>query len=149
MSIIILPSRSLEYISTLEADISERDRLLSAIRNELGTTQSENAALRQEITALKKALLEGRGTHSTPVLPPPAPLVSTAIPAAPAVSTGTLLTANTQKDLPTSPRVSSRAFWGGVGGSAFNGVGGYTPVHTALIPELSAGFGLPLGKNGL
>ncbi|KAL0566527.1 hypothetical protein V5O48_015482 [Marasmius crinis-equi] len=52
--------RRKEYINTLEMDIAERDRLLQAIRSELGSTQSENLALRQEITALKKALLEGR-----------------------------------------------------------------------------------------
>lgn len=54
-----------EYISTLEMDIAERDRLLNAIRSELGSTQSENVALRQEIAALKKALIDGRHlTHS-------------------------------------------------------------------------------------
>ncbi|KAK1216095.1 hypothetical protein PQX77_021273 [Marasmius sp. AFHP31] len=52
--------RRKEYISTLEMDIAERDRLLQAIRSELGSTQSENLALRQEIAGLKKALLEGR-----------------------------------------------------------------------------------------
>ena len=52
----------LEYISTLEMDIAERDRLLQAIRSELGSTQSENLALRQEVAALKRALLEGRQT---------------------------------------------------------------------------------------
>ncbi|KAF9260618.1 hypothetical protein L218DRAFT_974327 [Marasmius fiardii PR-910] len=52
--------RRKEYISTLELDIAERDRLLQAIRSELGSTQSENLALRQEIAALKKVLLEGR-----------------------------------------------------------------------------------------
>lgn len=87
--------RRKEYISTLEGDIAERDRLLDAIRSELGSTQSENFALRQEIAALKRVLLEG--THPNPVgspasaalanvsvapsdvlsnlnLPPPAPL---------------------------------------------------------------------------
>lgn len=63
-----------EYISTLEGDIAERDRLIDAIRGELGSTKSENLALRQEISALKKALLDGRGRIDTPVLPPPAPL---------------------------------------------------------------------------
>ncbi|KAG7097739.1 hypothetical protein E1B28_005061 [Marasmius oreades] len=58
--------RRKEYISTLELDIAERDRVLQAIRSELGSTQSENFALRQEIAALKKALLEGRPTQSSP-----------------------------------------------------------------------------------
>lgn len=48
--------RRKEYITTLEGDIAERDRLIDAIRTELGSTKSENNALRQEITALKKAL---------------------------------------------------------------------------------------------
>ncbi|KAF5350999.1 hypothetical protein D9756_008197 [Leucocoprinus leucothites] len=69
--------RRKEYISTLEGDIAERDRLLEAVRSELGSTQSENLALRQEIEALKKVLLEGRsGSTDLPSLnlPPPAPL---------------------------------------------------------------------------
>ncbi|KAF8642665.1 hypothetical protein AX16_009446 [Volvariella volvacea WC 439] len=150
--------RRKEYISTLEGDIAERDRLLEAIRSQLGTTENENRALRQEIAALKKILLDGRGAGESPVLnlPPPAPLpaqsaaatllssssVSNATAsAAPATSpaNNTLLTPNTHKDLPTSPRVdavnaTSRAFWGGVGRGI--GVGGITPVHTALMPEM-------------
>ena len=62
-----------EYITTLEGDIAERDRLIDAIRTELGSTKSENAALRQEIDALKKALLTA---PDAPVLPPPGPLLS-------------------------------------------------------------------------
>ncbi len=51
-----------EYISTLEGDIAERDHLLQVVRAQLGETQSENVALRQEIDALKKVLLSGRGS---------------------------------------------------------------------------------------
>lgn len=137
----------IEYISTLEGDIAERDRLIDAIRNELGSTKSENIALRQEIAALKKALLEGRGRADTPVLPPPAPLPS--IPASllasgpssngvsnlPVPPKSPLLTPNTQKDLPTSPRLGARGFWGGASGSGLGGFGGITPVHTTLVPE--------------
>ncbi|KAF8992022.1 hypothetical protein BDZ89DRAFT_1189772 [Hymenopellis radicata] len=43
-----------------ELDIAERDRLLTAIRSELGSTQSENQALRREIAALENAFLGGR-----------------------------------------------------------------------------------------
>ncbi|KAI0945105.1 hypothetical protein AcV7_001735 [Taiwanofungus camphoratus] len=139
--------RRKEYISTLEGDIAERDRLIDAIRNELGSTKSENIALRQEIAALKKALLEGRGRADTPVLPPPAPLPS--IPASllasgpssngvsnlPVPPKSPLLTPNTQKDLPTSPRLGARGFWGGASGSGLGGFGGITPVHTTLVPE--------------
>jgi hypothetical protein len=119
-----------EYITTLEGDIAERDRLIDAIRTELGSSQSENAALRQEISALKKALLAsaGRGRAESPALPPPGPIPASAT----RTSTGSsLVTPNTQKDLPSSPRLAaSKAFWGG--SASFGGV---TPVHTTLIPE--------------
>ncbi|KAF8632894.1 hypothetical protein AX17_004740 [Amanita inopinata Kibby_2008] len=189
--------RRKEYISTLEGDIAERDLLLDSIRTELGSTQSENLALRQEIAALKKILLEGRGAEALASLnlPPPAPLapamaVVAATPgsqigagtgdgsamlgvlgdsgaAGSASSNGSandstlgphssttnasasssssplgLLTPNTQKDLPTSPRLGAVAFWGGAtrGGFGANGFGmsgGITPVHTVLVPDLS------------
>ena len=121
-----------EYITTLEGDIAERDRLIDAIRSELGSSRSENIALRQEITALKKCLLEGR---ALPDLPPPAELPP--IPASPPltptpVAALPVVTPNTQKDLPTSPRLSNRAFWGGLGGM------GVTPVHATFIPPIAA-----------
>ena len=105
--------------------------------------KNENVALRQEIDALKKALLEGRGRADTPVLPPPAPLP--AVSAAARTSTSSpspsaapprspLLTPNTQKDLPTSPRMGARGFWGG----AHSSFGSITPVHTTLMPEWSS-----------
>ncbi|KAF5347454.1 hypothetical protein D9757_013819 [Collybiopsis confluens] len=188
-----------EYISTLEGDIAERDNLLQAIRTELGSTQSENLALRQEVATLKKALLEGRGSATSAAasglsagratsptfsirgadinlnmaaaisiedlnLPPPAPLpersaaeelalraaaaaanvnaiASTS--ASPSASTGnSLLVPNKQKDLPNSPRLSSLGFWGGVSQAGFGGMGiggGFTPVHTVLMPDLHLG----------
>lgn len=130
--------RRKEYITTLEGDIAERDRLIDAIRAELGSSKSENIALRQEIAALKKCLLEGR---NLPDLPPPAELPpSPALPPVPSTSTShpttssstpSIVTPNTQKDLPTSPRLGSRAFWGGLGGM------GVTPVHTTFIPPIA------------
>ncbi|KAJ3902959.1 hypothetical protein F5879DRAFT_923425 [Lentinula edodes] len=188
--------RRKEYISTLEMDIAERDRLLQAIRSELGSTQSENLALRQEVAALKRALLDGRGATSpmspsssssslirsaSPALiirgadvnlnsaavtagltiddlnlPPPAPLPersaaeelalrAAASGAAPSASTSNatpnILTPNIKKDLPTSPRLNNAAgFWGGVSqaGFGFGGMGGgFTPVHTVLMPDLN------------
>jgi hypothetical protein len=184
--------RRKEYISTLEMDIAERDRLLQAIRSELGSTQSENLALRQEVAALKRALLEGRqpGAVSSAVaplsptslgsssptlnirgadvnlnsaavtlddlnLPPPAPLpdrsaaeelaaraaAASASASSPSSSSSPhLLTPNTQKDLPTSSRVNAGAgFWGGISQTGFGGfgAGGYTPVHTVLMPDLN------------
>ncbi|KIY70342.1 hypothetical protein CYLTODRAFT_488144 [Cylindrobasidium torrendii FP15055 ss-10] len=134
--------RRKEYISTLEMDIAERDRLLNAIRAELGNTQSENQALRQEIAALKRALLDGKSASELKIedipvlnLPPPGPLPSTSAPrtSSPAPA---LLTPNTQKDVGSS---SAGSFWGGVRMG-----GGITPVHTVLMPE---NVGKPVQKD--
>ncbi|KAI6037625.1 hypothetical protein EDC04DRAFT_2702440 [Pisolithus marmoratus] len=130
--------RRKEYITTLEGDIAERDRLIDAIRSELGSSKSENIALRQEIAALKRCLLEGRALPDLPApaeLPPPpasppVPSTSTSSTSA-SSSTPPIVTPNTQKDLPTSPRLGSRAFWGGLGGM------GVTPVHTTFIPPIA------------
>ncbi|KAK0430625.1 hypothetical protein EV421DRAFT_1932437 [Armillaria borealis] len=128
-----------EYISTLELDIAEQDHLLQSIRDELGSTQSENIALHQEIAALKKALLQGHlnmelTTENIPVLNlPPAGPIPTPTPAAtvpystsPSLS---LSTSNTQKDV-ASPR--SRSFWDG----ASRMCRGIMPMHMMLIPEM-------------
>jgi hypothetical protein len=116
---------------------------LDAIRSELGSTQSENVALRQEIAALKRSLLSGRGVEDAPVLPPPAPLpTNSPAPAIINTTSAPLPTPNTQKDL----GAKNKAFWGGVG----MGMGGITSVHTAIIPELNVGLGLnkkPLMEN--
>jgi hypothetical protein len=141
--------RRKEYITTLEGDIAERDRLLDHFRTQLGSQESENLALRQEIATLKKALLEGRGSIN---LPPPAPLpeqsaaeslaaanTNTSTTSITTVQNPPLLTANTQKDLPSSPRIGGPRFWGGVGIG-----GGVTPVHTALVPDIGT-----LVRNGL
>lgn len=134
-------NQSSEYITTLETDIAERDRLIDAIRGELGSTKSENSALRQEIDALKRVLLDGQ---SNPILPPPAPLPTVSAAASVAArNTATpstpLVSPNTQKDLPSSPRMTGAhgAFWGGQGASPFGTMGGFTPVHTTLVPEWS------------
>ncbi|KAI9508333.1 hypothetical protein F5148DRAFT_1197394 [Russula earlei] len=131
--------RRKEYITTLEGDIAERDRLIDAIRTELGSSQSENAALKQEISALKKALLACAGRADSPALLPPGPIPSSQVTRP---TTGSsLVTPNTQKDLPSSPRLSGpavKAFWGG--STSFGGV---TPVHTTLIPE---NFAQPLAS---
>ncbi|KAH9955130.1 hypothetical protein BC827DRAFT_1238352 [Russula dissimulans] len=125
--------RRKEYITTLEGDIAERDRLIDAIRNELGSSQSENAALKKEISALKTALLASAGRAESPALPPPGPIRAN--------TSSSLVTPNTQKDLPSSPHLSAsaaKAFWGG--STSFGGV---TPVHTTLIPE---SFAQPLAS---
>lgn len=99
--------KKIEYISTLEGDIAERDRLLEAIRSELGSTQSENLALRQEIASLKKVLLEGRGSADLPSLnlPPPAPLpLGLGAPTAATSSSSTTITTETMvPSPPTTP----------------------------------------------
>ena len=88
--------------------------------------------MRQEISALKKALLASAGRAESPALPPPRP-IPTPAPATRATTSSSLVTPNTQKDLPSSPRLAAsaaKAFWGG--STSFGGV---TPVHTTLIPE--------------
>jgi len=91
------------------------------------------------VEALKKALLKG---GIKPDLPPPAPL-SDSIPASVTANKENKSTikrqaliakANTQKDLPSSPRING-AFWGGRVDSLG---GGATPVHTTLIPDFSS-----------
>ncbi|EIN09019.1 hypothetical protein PUNSTDRAFT_52422 [Punctularia strigosozonata HHB-11173 SS5] len=149
--------RRKEYITTLEGDIAERDRLLEAIRSELGSTKDENRALRQEVDALKKALLSGRAEDG-PVLPPPAPLPAVSAALTSSFSSNTkdnsnrkgatspAPTPNTRKDLPTSPRLrNAGAFWGG-GAASPMAFGGYTPVHTTLVPEISFGTSALSGK---
>jgi len=159
-----------EYISTLEGDIAERDRLLDHFRTQLGSRESENLALRQEIAALKKSLLNGRSAEGEDGmmileegvvgglnlhLPPPKMLpeqsaaealmmAESAASTNPIVNTTMtgLLTANTQKDLPTSRAGSSNAFWGGVGMG-----GGITPVHTTLVPDMSVVLKRALMEN--
>jgi hypothetical protein len=126
-----------EYIGALEGDVAERDRLIDAIRTELGSTKSENAALQQEIKALKMTLLGSAGHSNSPLLPPPTalPISAPASSLRSSASTSSLLTPNIHKDLPsTSPRLAAKAFWGG--SSTFGGV---TPVHTVTIPDLLAG----------
>ena len=122
-----------EYVSILEMDIAERYRLLQAIRTEFGSIQSENVALRQEFAALKKkALLEGRiGTLKyiqVLNLPSPAPLppisaaaATASAPALATLSSSSLVTPNTRKDIPNSPRLGGDAFCDGLSG--FGGLG--------------------------
>lgn len=138
--------RRKEYITTLESHIADRDRLIEAIREELGASKLENQELRQEVDALKRAMLEGRLTAQDLSLPPPAPLDANGNllhPRSPAPtvnqsSAGRRLNKpNTRKDIaPSSPR-SGRSFWGGASGPLGGGV---TPVHATLIPDL---FPLP------
>jgi uncharacterized coiled-coil protein SlyX len=73
---ITLKVRGHFHISTLECDVAESEQVIDAIRTELGPTRSENAALQQEIKALKKALIGSAGRASSPALPPPSPFPS-------------------------------------------------------------------------
>nr|WHL46213.1 bZIP transcription factor [Pleurotus ostreatus] len=144
-----------------KGDIAERDHLLQVVRAQLGETQSENVALRQEIDALKKVLLSGRGSGGENSLdgvvlnlPPPAPLPAqsaaeklAAAASSPSPSSSSLLTPNTQKDLPTTPRLGGKrgGFWGGV--SSGVGLGGITPVHTTIMPEWGSILGMGVFGN--
>lgn len=99
----------------MESHIADRDRLIEAIRQELGQSKLENDELRQEVDALKRALLDGRTTAEALALPPPAPLdangdvIRSVSPPTPHRSTSKLARPNTRKDIaaPGSP-----AFWG-------------------------------------
>lgn len=129
----------LEYISTLESHIADRDRLIDAIRQELGASKLENDELRREVDALKRAMLEGRTTAESLALPPPAPLDANGDPIRPISP----LSSSTQQHAPRSklnkPNMrkdiaapGSPAFWGGVG----TFTGGVTPVHATLVPDI-------------
>ena len=93
------------------------------------------------------------------MLPPPAPLspLSPLTSFAPlqqsssSSSGNNIVRPNTQKDLPTSPRLAALrgagAFWGGQANS-FSGLGGgITPVHTAIIPQTGFGNGAKSNAN--
>lgn len=128
-------SISTEYITTLESHIADRDRLIEAIRQELGASKIENDELRQEVNALKQVMAEGRATVESLALPPPAPLdangdvIRPISPVPTARATTKLNKPNTRKDMPAH---SNTPFWGGMG--AFGGV---TPVHATLVPDIT------------
>ena len=134
-SCIILTFTLTECISSLGANIASRDSIIFAIRSELGSSKSEkNIALCQEIAAFKKTLLLqwslfSRLAPSWPALSPPPEQKKK------------LAVANTQKDLPISPRIGARVFWG----RASLGMGpigsGITPVHMTFVP--------PMGSAGI
>lgn len=117
-----------EYITTLEGQISDRDKLISAIREELGAQKLENAELRQEIDNLKKAMLNGAPIPAG--LPPPSATSSISPGPTPAPTTrrtATLAKANPNKDVG-----GSGSFWGGAASSS---LGGVTSVHRMVVPE--------------
>ncbi|CAK5270661.1 unnamed protein product [Mycena citricolor] len=133
--------RRKEYISTLEQNIAERDQVLTAICEELGSAKNENTALRQEIAALKRALLESRGPAHTVLLSPRVPLsppiraltpsaaLSSSLASTSSHRASLLVTPNVRKDLAANSR-----FWGGLSSPLG---GGFTSVHTVTVPELS------------
>lgn len=129
----------------MEGQISDRDKLISAIREELGAQQLQNSELRQEIDALKKAMLDGRHPH--PVgLPPPTPLAALSQTQAPATKANQkqLAKANPNKDIGKSG--SPRGFWGGHS----MGMGGVTPVHSAfsIVPDRGVSLASVLSGKG-
>jgi hypothetical protein len=97
-----------ECIMTLEDDVAKCDRLLDVIHRGLSTLPFDNVAFRQEIAALKRALLDGRGAVDNPVLSPASGSTQNpAIVSTPAPATHSLISPNTQKDLWTPPRLGS------------------------------------------
>ncbi|KAH7098105.1 hypothetical protein BKA62DRAFT_714253 [Auriculariales sp. MPI-PUGE-AT-0066] len=120
--------RRKEYITTLEGDVSERDKLIDLIREELGATKLENEALKREVDALKRAMLEGRVELD---LPPPGPL-------SPATNSANKRTTRSNKSGLAKPNTrkdvarSGSSFWGGVAGA-----GGVAQVHTTLVPDFA------------
>ncbi|KAG8859538.1 hypothetical protein FRB96_004422 [Tulasnella sp. 330] len=138
--------RRKEYITTLENQISDRDKLIDAIRDELGAQQLQNSELRQEIDALKKAMLDGRHPH--PVgLPPPTPLAALSPPNKKSTKSA-LAKANPNKDVAAAAGGSSKGFWGGAHNPM--GMGGITPVHSAfsILPDGAANLASVLSGKG-
>ncbi|KAG9004160.1 hypothetical protein FRB94_002643 [Tulasnella sp. JGI-2019a] len=138
--------RRKEYITTLENQISDRDKLIDAIRDELGAQQLQNSELRQEIDALKKAMLDGRHPH--PVgLPPPTPLTALSQPTTTTRKSAksALAKANPNKDVAAG---GSKGFWGGAHGGM--GMGGITPVHSAfsILPDGGVSLASVLSGKG-
>ncbi|KAH8826214.1 hypothetical protein DL96DRAFT_1529703 [Flagelloscypha sp. PMI_526] len=137
--------RRKEYITTLEGDVAERDKLLSAIRSELGTTQSENQALRAEIAALKRALLSG--SAPTPSLlqqsdiPASLPSPATTATSSPELEMKQQFTPPSsplvKKDVPIAGPSAPRAFWAGGATPAGTAASGFTSVHRMVLPELN------------
>ncbi|KAF8191155.1 hypothetical protein BJ912DRAFT_964248 [Pholiota molesta] len=115
--------RRKEYISTLEGDIAERDRMLDHFRTQLGSQESENLALRQEIAALKKALLDGRGGSVN--LPHRRPCPNRA-----------LLKPRRHRLFLHTQSTDVAAYGQSLLGWRWRG-GGFTPVHTTLVPDIS------------
>lgn len=94
--------------------------------------------MRQEVDALKRAMLEGRTTIESLALPPPAPLDANgdvirpiSPPTPSATASRKLNKPNVRKDI--APTQGSPAFWAGTHGFG----GGVTPVHATLVPDIT------------
>ncbi|KZT61727.1 hypothetical protein CALCODRAFT_427394 [Calocera cornea HHB12733] len=115
--------RRKQYITQLESNVSERDRMIAAIRDELASYRRENNELRSEIATLRSAVLDGRASANKAVVTP------VAEPAAvPRPTLSPMPKVNPFKDITPSSN-----FWGGASMS-----GGITSVHTTLMPDLAS-----------
>ncbi|CDZ98490.1 Basic-leucine zipper domain [Phaffia rhodozyma] len=91
-------NRRKDYITALEGHLGERDRLIAAVKDELGSTKWENEALRREIMALKNAVsLRGSSPTNTPS---PLPFTGTTV-------NPSQLKATSSSSQPTTSAVSS------------------------------------------
>ncbi|KAL7415050.1 hypothetical protein BDY24DRAFT_281547 [Mrakia frigida] len=124
--------RRKNQISTLESRLNDRERIIGAVRDELGSAKMENAELRREIQALKNAVF---GATQTPTfnsntispaqLEAPFAIAST--------SSAPLPKVNRSKDVSTS---SNKGFWAGQSSSPFGGGPFNTSVHAFTTPDL-------------
>ncbi|EJT99371.1 hypothetical protein DACRYDRAFT_23924 [Dacryopinax primogenitus] len=114
--------RRKQYISQLEGTVSDKDRMLSAIRDELASYKRENSELRNEIATLRSAVLDGRAAASKPLSAPQSENVLVRQTPTP------MPMVNPYKDI-----TPSSMFWGG---ASMNG--GITSVHTTLLPDLAS-----------
>jgi len=125
--------RRKQYISQLENNVSDRDRMIAAIRDELASFRRENNELRSEIATLRSAVLDGRATVNKTVSTPALEAV-----AAPRPAPSPMPKVNPYKDI-----TPSSTFWGGASMS-----GGITSVHTTLLPDLASNGSLSATLSG-
>ncbi|KAL8293591.1 hypothetical protein RQP46_000292 [Phenoliferia psychrophenolica] len=152
--------RKKEYITTLEEEIASRDTIIDQLRGEVGVVKSENKDLHREVDSLKskwEALMlqmaalkpTSAATVAAPVdkdeawaldspKPVPAalpPVASTsAAPVTRKRATNDIAKPNLQKDVAPGLKRSGTGSW------TTQGMGGYMPVHTTLLPEFNLGM---------
>lgn len=119
-------NRRKNQVSTLESRLNDRERLIGAVRDELGSARMENAELRKEIQALKNAVFGA--TQSTPAFQ------STTI--SPAQLDATSSAASASAPLAKVNRTKDAGFWAGQTTSPFGGGPHNAQVHSFTTPDL-------------